>query len=239
MILPMRVALLVDLVAWLGDRCGGLVVGGRWRISAATATRAGRRHAVAEPVAPLELVDDLALGTAGAGLSWPRPRARAGRTACPTTPRSGSRPRTRGAAQLAVDGGDALDPAGRPASVGGTGLDRAVEVVDERQHLAEQDLVGEAELRSRSSLGAALEVGEVGGARAARACRYSSDRLRGLARSPRSCSIWAAGPRGEVSSSAMRSSARVLRLIVLRLARVDSASAVSGVQVSTVRSSAR
>ena len=53
------------------------------------------------------------------------------------------------AAQLAVDGGDAVGPR-VVLEVGGSGLDGAVEVVGERQHLADQVLAREAELRARA-----------------------------------------------------------------------------------------
>src|SRR5437867_8711689 len=118
-------------------------------------------HTVAEAVAAAQLLDDLAAGATRArdvrdALVLARVERCAGR---------GIDRRHALAleelAELAVDGRDALDP--RLVDAGfGTVLDREVEIVGEREHLANERLGGEAE-HGLPLLGrAALEVEELG-----------------------------------------------------------------------------
>ena len=64
-------------------------------------------------------------------------------------------------AQLAVDGRDALDP-GHLRQLGGHGLDGAVEIIHDRQDLAQQQFVGQPEQLLALLLRAAPVVLEVG-----------------------------------------------------------------------------
>jgi hypothetical protein len=63
-------------------------------------------------------------------------------------------------AELAVDGGDALHP-GVLVQVYGPRLERPVEVVRQREHLADQVFAGQAEVPLPFLGGAASEVGEL------------------------------------------------------------------------------
>ena len=129
---------------------------------------------VAEAVAPLELGDDLAVGPARCRGRWRRLRARAGRTARPTASIGRHALALEQRAQLAVDGARCPRPRrcrrARPAWRSSARSKSSAS----GQDLAEQRLAGQPELASRSSLGAPLEVGEVGGGRAAGRRRCSA-----------------------------------------------------------------
>src|SRR4029079_13931345 len=98
---------------------------------------------MAEPVAAPDLLDDLAVPVGRArngrdrlvlaGVEWRSGRGVDLADAFPLEQRT----------QLAVDGGDALDP-GLVGDLGRPGVDREVEVVGEREDLADQGLAGEA-----------------------------------------------------------------------------------------------
>ena len=133
-----------------------------------TSPSGGARHGderraddpVAQPVAAPDLVDDLAIGAAGPGdahdgLVLARVERRAGRRLD-----GGDALALEEQAQLAVDRGDALEPAVALEACRRVG-DRAVEVVREDSTLRMRSSPARPASRTRSSAGAALEVGEL------------------------------------------------------------------------------
>ena len=165
-------------VGWVGDRWWWMdqLVGpaGASSAVAATATSAGPDDAVAQPVAAPDLVDDLALGAAGARDAHDRlVLARVER-------RAGRRLDWRHAlaleeqAQLAVDGGDAVGPRRRPrASAGRVSMARSKSSAS-ASTLRMRSSPARPSSRSRSSAVRRLKF--VNSARSRwRAGRYSSD----------------------------------------------------------------
>ena len=128
--------------------CGGIDVVGGGGCGDGHEGRA--QDAVAQPIAAPGGLDDLALGPAGAGdggdrFVFARVESRARRCVDGRDALALEQD-----AQLAIDGGDTLEP----RVVGdrfGPGVDGAVEVVREVQDLADEVLGGEPEVASRSS----------------------------------------------------------------------------------------
>jgi hypothetical protein len=116
---------------------------------------------VAELVAAADDVDDLALRPAGAGHGGDRlVLAGVERRARRRVDRADALALEQGP-ELAVDGGDALDPAVL-AELGGAVVDREIEVVGDRDDLPDQVLAGEAEHLLALLGRAAAVVGELG-----------------------------------------------------------------------------
>ena len=166
------------------------------------------QDAVAEPVAAPDLLDDLALGPPVPGTltmaSCSRgSNARPGAASMRLTPSD-----SRSVAQLAVDGRDALEP--RVVGDGRRpGLDGPVEVVGDGQDLADQVLVGQAEVAVALLGRAALEVEELG-ALALERRRGSPRRSAGSRPAAAwSTSMSARSVVGETSISSTRACARV------------------------------
>ena len=106
--------------------------------------------AVAEAVAAPDLVDDLALGPAGARDADDRLVLARIERPCPATPRSGVTPSLSRSWRSLRSMAAMPSAQPSPSSVGRAGVDRAVEVVGDDEHLADEVLAGEAERRARA-----------------------------------------------------------------------------------------
>src|SRR6185436_5529256 len=132
---------------------------GRARVTSGDGHKGRPQDAIAESIPAADLFDDLALGPTGAGhvgdsvmLAWVErhPGLRRDRAHALAFEQG---------TKLAVDGGHALEPRLLGDRLG-PGVDGAIEVVGDREHLADEVLPGKTEVALTLLRGPALEVEE-------------------------------------------------------------------------------